>query len=82
MQMALTQDTGSAHAILHALLAFSSLHRSGRSQETLQFKVTALQALSASSKQAAQGSADAAQHVATCMLLCAFEVGYGGCAKT
>ncbi|KAI3325555.1 fungal-specific transcription factor domain-containing protein [Xylariaceae sp. AK1471] len=74
MHMALAHDTVSGHAILYALLAFSSLHRSGLHQETMQFKVTALQALSASAKRAAQGLVEAAIHVATCMLLCAFEI--------
>jgi hypothetical protein len=81
MHMALTHDTVSGHALLYALLAFSSLRHSGLHQETMQFKVAALQALSASAKGATQGSAEAAQHVATCMLLCAFEVSYEECAS-
>ncbi|KAI1873906.1 uncharacterized protein JN550_003175 [Neoarthrinium moseri] len=40
----------------------------------MQFKVAALQALSASAKVATQGPLEAAQHVATCMLLCSFEI--------
>ncbi|KAI8625235.1 fungal-specific transcription factor domain-containing protein [Xylariaceae sp. FL1651] len=74
MRMTLTQDTVSGEALFYALLAFSSLHRSGPHRETMTFKVTALQALSASAKGAAQGWVEATQHVAACMLLCAFEI--------
>ncbi|KAI1274040.1 fungal-specific transcription factor domain-containing protein [Xylaria sp. FL0933] len=80
MQMVFTHDTVSRRALFYALLAFSSLHRSGLHRETMALKVTALAALSASAKEAAQGSVEAAQHVAACMLLCAFEVSQGHCA--
>ncbi|KAK6078950.1 hypothetical protein SCUP234_05876 [Seiridium cupressi] len=74
MHMALAHDTVSGQALLSALLAFSSLRRAGLHHETMQFKVTALQALSTSSQEVAQGLAGAAQHVAACMVLCAFEI--------
>ncbi|KAI0972452.1 fungal-specific transcription factor domain-containing protein [Xylaria arbuscula] len=74
MQMVFTHDTVSRRALFYALLAFSSLHRTGLHQETMSFKVTALKALSDSAKEAAQGSVEAAQHVAACMILCAFEI--------
>ncbi|TGJ78719.1 hypothetical protein E0Z10_g10049 [Xylaria hypoxylon] len=74
MHMVFTHDTVSRRALLYALLAFSSLHRSGLHRETMLFKVTALEALSASAEEAAQGSVEAAQHVAACMTLCAFEI--------
>ncbi|KAK6069914.1 zinc-finger transcription factor [Seiridium cupressi] len=64
MHMALAHDTVSGQALLSALLAFSSLRRAGLHHETMQFKVTALQALSTSSQEVAQGLAGAAQHVA------------------
>ncbi|KAI0434405.1 fungal-specific transcription factor domain-containing protein [Xylaria sp. FL1042] len=74
MQMIFTQDTVSRRALFYALLAYSSLHRSGLHRETMSLKVTALRALSMSAKEAAQGSIEATQHVAACMLLCAFDI--------
>ncbi|KAF2972199.1 hypothetical protein GQX73_g1501 [Xylaria multiplex] len=74
MRMTFTHDTVSRRALFYALLAFSSLHRSGLHRETMLFKVTSLKALSASAKEAAEGSTEAAQHVAACMVLCAFEI--------
>ncbi|KAI1419556.1 fungal-specific transcription factor domain-containing protein [Xylaria sp. FL1777] len=74
MHMIFTSDTVSRRALLYALLAFSSLHRGGLHQETMLLKVTALAALSASAKEAAQGPVEAAQHVAACMILCGFEI--------
>ncbi|KAH9908580.1 fungal-specific transcription factor domain-containing protein [Xylariomycetidae sp. FL2044] len=74
MSLALTYDQLPGRALLYALLAFSSLHRSGLNEETLKFKVGALQALSASAAAATQGPREAALHVATCMLLCAFDL--------
>ncbi|GAP90992.1 putative zinc-finger transcription factor [Rosellinia necatrix] len=74
MSMIYAHDTVSGRALLCALLAFSSLHRSGPHPGTISLKVAALEALSASTKEAAQGSAEAAQHVAACMILCAFEI--------
>ncbi|GAW20953.1 hypothetical protein ANO14919_104660 [Xylariales sp. No.14919] len=74
MHMIFTRDTVSRRALFYALLAFSSLHRSGLHRDTMLLKVAALKALSASAKEAAQGAAEAAQHVAACMILCAFEI--------
>jgi hypothetical protein len=76
LQIALAPNTNSGHAPLYALLAFSSLRRSGLSHTTMQFKLAALRALSASAARATQGPAEAAQHIATLMLLCAYEVSY------
>ncbi|KAI9158029.1 hypothetical protein HJFPF1_06015 [Paramyrothecium foliicola] len=73
MQMALF-DTSSAQALLNALLAFSSLRRNGRHREAIAFKLAATQALAASANRAAMNWVEAAQHVAACMLLCAFEI--------
>ncbi|KAH8164572.1 hypothetical protein CIB48_g3665 [Xylaria polymorpha] len=72
--MVFTSDTVSRRALLHALLAFSSLHRSGLHRKTMSLKVAALGALSASAKEASQGMVEAAQHVAACMILCSFEI--------
>ncbi|KAI1126523.1 fungal-specific transcription factor domain-containing protein [Nemania abortiva] len=74
MHMMFTHDTVSRRALSYAMLAYSSLHRSGLHRQTMLFKVTALEALSASANEATQGSAEAAQHVAACMILCAFEI--------
>ncbi|KAI0543413.1 fungal-specific transcription factor domain-containing protein [Xylaria curta] len=72
--MAFTSDTISRRALLHALLAFSSLHRSGLHRKTMSLKIAALGALSASAKEVSQGFVEAAQHVAACMILCSFEI--------
>ncbi|KAI0490185.1 fungal-specific transcription factor domain-containing protein [Xylaria cf. heliscus] len=72
--MVFSDDTVSRRALLHALLAFSSLHRSGLHRKTMSLKVTALRALSASAKEVSQGIIEAAQHVAACMILCSFEI--------
>ncbi|RYC65036.1 hypothetical protein CHU98_g1145 [Xylaria longipes] len=72
--MVFTGDTVSRRALLHALLAFSSLHRSGLHRKTMALKVAALEALSASAKEVSQGFVEAAQHVAACMILCSFEI--------
>lgn len=74
LHMIFSRNTVSRRALFHALLAFSSLHRSGLHRATMLFKVAALEALSASAKEAAQGPVEAAQHVAACMMLCAFEI--------
>ncbi|KAI1266678.1 fungal-specific transcription factor domain-containing protein [Xylariaceae sp. FL1019] len=74
MSMTLAYDTLPGQGLFCALLAFSSLRRSGLHQETMKFKVAALHALSASAKEAAKGWVEAVQHVATLMVLCAFEI--------
>ncbi|KAH6605561.1 hypothetical protein Trco_004714 [Trichoderma cornu-damae] len=74
MSMIFSRDTPSRRALFYALLAFSSLHRSGLHRKTMLFKVAALAALSASAKEASDGLAAAAQHIAACMILCSFEI--------
>lgn len=74
--MALANDTISGRALFYALLAVSSLHRGGLHLEAVQFKVSALHVLSASTRGGVLSSAEAAQHVATCMLLGTFDVSY------
>ncbi|KAI0869826.1 fungal-specific transcription factor domain-containing protein [Hypoxylon argillaceum] len=74
MQMTFAHDTMSRRALFNAMLAFSSLHRSGLHRQAMLFKVAALEALSASAKEVSQGSVEATQHVAACMILCAFEI--------
>jgi hypothetical protein len=75
--MATAGDTVTKQAVLHALLAFSSLHLNGLHQQAIKFKLSALSHLSASAKQEVISLAEAAQHVAASMLLCSFEVGHG-----
>lgn len=77
MHMIFTQNTLSRQALFKAVLGFSSLHRYGANREAMAFKVAALAALSASAEEAARGPVEAAQHVAACMVLCAFEVSCG-----
>lgn len=74
--MALTDDSGPGLALLYALLAFSSLHRSGLNQQAVQLKIAALHSLSASAKEEPLTSVEAAQHLAASMLLGAFDVGH------
>lgn len=74
LHMIFSRNTVSRRALFHALLAFSSLHRSGLHRTTMLFKVAALEALAASAEEAAQAPVEAAQHVAACMILCAFEI--------
>ncbi|KAF4900074.1 hypothetical protein CGCFRS4_v003584 [Colletotrichum fructicola] len=71
--MALVHDEVSGIALFHALLAFSSLHRHGLNEQTIQLKGRALQSLSASVNYEILTPGKAAQHVAASMLLGAFE---------
>ncbi|KAH8683782.1 fungal-specific transcription factor domain-containing protein [Ilyonectria robusta] len=73
-RMALANDTISGRALFYALLAVSSLHRGGLHLEAVQFKVSALHGLSASMRGGVLSSAEAAQHVATCMLLGTYDI--------
>lgn len=77
LRMALTQDTVSGLALFYALLAFSSLRRSGLQNQAVQLKIAALHSLSASAREGPGllSFDEAAQHVAASMLLSAFEVG-------
>lgn len=72
--MALAHDELSGIALFHALLAFSSLHRHGLDEHTIQLKGRALHSLSTSVKGKIPTPGKAAQHVAASMLLGAFEV--------
>lgn len=74
LRMALARDTNSGLAIFYAILAISSLCRSGLHQEAVQYKLAAIHFLFESVKGGSMSPADVAQHVAACMLLAAFEV--------
>lgn len=75
--MAIADDTVAGLAVFYALLAFSSRRRNGLHEQAMQFKVSALHFLSASSKTGPLSLAEAAQHLAASVLLGAFEVGDG-----
>ncbi|KAK9427691.1 fungal-specific transcription factor domain-protein [Lipomyces doorenjongii] len=72
-KLSFADDSFSSTAVLHALLALSSLYLYGHTQEAVRLKVAALSALNASMKRLA-GPKEAQQHIAVGMLLCAFEV--------
>ncbi|KEY74967.1 hypothetical protein S7711_01316 [Stachybotrys chartarum IBT 7711] len=74
MRMALThEDTPAGLALFSAILAFSSLHRDGLQQDAIQFKISALQFLSASTTAGPLPLPEAAKHAAASMVLAAFE---------
>lgn len=77
LRMVLTRNAASGRGLLYALLAVSSLRRHGLCQESLSYKIAALQALSTSVTNLTKDTSEAAQHVAASMLLCAFEVSSG-----
>ncbi|KAI1279704.1 fungal-specific transcription factor domain-containing protein [Xylaria sp. FL0933] len=77
VQMALMNHTIPSRAVLHALLAFSSLHRDGLQLQAAQHKTAAVGALAASAKNGVVTTTEAAQHVAANMLLCSFEIHMG-----
>ncbi|KAI0200564.1 fungal-specific transcription factor domain-containing protein [Astrocystis sublimbata] len=70
-------DTIASRAVLHALLAFSSLHRESFQLQAAQHKTAAVGALGASLKNGIRNATDAAYHVAANMLLCSFEIHLG-----
>lgn len=74
LRMALTYNTTLGCALLYAVLAYSSLHRYGLSKEAVHLKIAAIQHLSSSMDDALQTRITAWQHMATSMLLGAFEV--------
>lgn len=74
MGMALAHGAVSGLALFYALLAYSSLHRYGLNEQALEYKIQALQSLSASVTDKPLIPAEGAQHVAASMLLGAFEV--------
>lgn len=75
MSMAIAQPKDIGSALLHALLAFSSLRRHGPCRQALQLKISALHSLSASVGKHPLVEAEALQHIAASMLLLSYEVG-------
>ncbi|KAJ2977270.1 hypothetical protein NUW58_g7864 [Xylaria curta] len=73
VRIAVANHTIPSRAVLHALLALSSLHRDGEQLQATQHKTAAVGALGASAKNGIRTTAEAAQHVAANMLLCSFE---------
>ncbi|KAF2971404.1 hypothetical protein GQX73_g2135 [Xylaria multiplex] len=75
--MALMNHAIPSRAVLHALLALSSLHRDGLQLQAAKHKTAAVGALGASVKNGLNSTTEAAQHVAANMLLCSFEIHMG-----
>ncbi|KAH8893325.1 hypothetical protein GQ53DRAFT_745569 [Thozetella sp. PMI_491] len=73
LRMALSERTPASAAVLTSILALASLHRFGCQLHADRFKVSAVQALAASSG-TRMGAKEGMQHVAAGMLLCSFEV--------
>ncbi|KAF5624120.1 uncharacterized protein FTJAE_10445 [Fusarium tjaetaba] len=69
----MTNNSASSSALLHAMLAYSSLHQHGMSETALKFKVQALHLLSNSAEDEELSLVNASQHVAASMLLGSFE---------
>lgn len=72
-RLALSSNTQSSQAVMQSLFALSSLHRHGIQLQSTKFKALALRALRASSSNGI-GRHEVAQHIASLMLLCSFEV--------
>jgi hypothetical protein len=79
VRIALEGETASAAALLKALLAFSSLHRSGLQTQAIELKIAALGSLAEGSAAPSLSAKETIQHAATGMLLCSFEVHQSSC---
>ncbi|KAI0395718.1 hypothetical protein F5Y17DRAFT_184880 [Xylariaceae sp. FL0594] len=77
LRMALMDDSITSRAVLHAILALSSLQRDGLHLQAAQHKTAAVGALAASAKKGIQDVTEAARHVAANMLLCSYEIYVG-----
>jgi hypothetical protein len=77
LQIALSDRTPPAKAVLRSILALSSLYRNGNQTHAAQLKLSALQSLMASTETGI-GSTESVQHVVAAMLLCSFEVRIDG----
>lgn len=73
IRLALWGNMSSTTALIHAMLAVSSLHRHGLQSQAVQLKIRALRSLGASIGNNLDPR-EAAQHIATGLLLCSFEV--------
>jgi len=81
VRIALHGQTPDAAAVLHALLAFSSLHRYGLQAQAAKLKISALKALTQASAASSLGLKETIEHTATGMLLCSFEVHISSCSS-
>ncbi|RYC62012.1 hypothetical protein CHU98_g4195 [Xylaria longipes] len=77
LRLALSDHTIPSRAVLHALLALSSLHRDSFQLQAAQHKTAAVGALAASARNGVNSTTEAAQHVAANMVLCSFEIYMG-----
>ncbi|KUJ23302.1 uncharacterized protein LY89DRAFT_680072 [Mollisia scopiformis] len=73
IRVALSPSTSSSSAVLHSLLALSSLHRHGFQSHAARMKLSALSDLATSAKTGVD-SDTAVSHIAALMLLCCFEI--------
>jgi hypothetical protein len=74
MATALSHNSPPYQAAQYGLLAVSSLHRYGLQRQAAQYKIAAIRALSESTTKTDLTFSEASLLVATCMLLCSFEV--------
>ncbi|KAF2805521.1 uncharacterized protein BDZ99DRAFT_524490 [Mytilinidion resinicola] len=81
IRIALASNTTSATAVLHSLLAFSSLHRHDVHSQAAELKISAIKAMAAASG-SRPGITEAIQHVAAGMLLCSFEIHQSSCTSS
>ncbi|KAH8901627.1 hypothetical protein GQ53DRAFT_674862 [Thozetella sp. PMI_491] len=78
VRIALADNTESAKAMIQSMLALSSLHGHGLSNQAAELKISALNKLGAASS-SSLSKAEAMQHVATNMLLCSYEIHLSSC---
>ncbi|KAJ0414191.1 hypothetical protein BJY00DRAFT_295510 [Aspergillus carlsbadensis] len=81
LRMALANTSPSSTAVLHSLLALSSVHRYGLQAQCFELKISAIKALGEASHSTI-GPAEALQHVAAGMLLCSFEIHKASCTSS
>lgn len=74
MATALSHNSPPYQAAQYSLLAVSSLHRYGLQRQAAQYKIAAIRALGESTTRTDLTFSEASLLVATCMLLCSFEV--------
>ncbi|KAK3291400.1 fungal-specific transcription factor domain-containing protein [Chaetomium fimeti] len=80
IRIALASNTASSMALFRSLLALSSLHRHNDNPQAIDLKISALEALTATSGKYIS-TAEAIQHVATNMLLCSLEIHQVSCSS-
>jgi hypothetical protein len=83
MRIALSEsNTSSSTAVLHSLLALSSLHRYGVQSQAIELKISGINALAKASRSDRIVIGEAIQHIAAGMLLCSFEIQRASCTSS